>query len=102
MSCAYIAVREPPRCANSSQVMSACLISTRLEPINQETNEMSVVGQSRRSGCVPVTSGLPPTPEMALHCASFGPQIRSAGQRFIASFGNILPGTDADGASPTS
>ena len=27
-------------------------------------------GQSRHSGCVPVTSGLPPTPDMALHCAN--------------------------------
>jgi hypothetical protein len=31
-------------------------------------------------------------------CASFGPDGQSAGQRFIANFGNILPGTDPDGA----
>jgi threonine/homoserine/homoserine lactone efflux protein len=32
----------------------------------------------------------------------FGRDGQSAGQRFIASFGNILPGTEPDGAWPTS
>jgi hypothetical protein len=39
---------------------------------------------------------------VGLLCAGFGPQGQSAGQRFIASFGNILPGTEPDGAWPTS
>ena len=31
---------------------------------------MSVVGQSRHFGCVPITSGLPSTPDMFLHCSN--------------------------------
>jgi hypothetical protein len=74
---------------------SAGLDGAGRQACSRRRTQTTVTGNSSRRSASPRDVRLAPTS---------GRRRRgwSAGQRFIASFGNILPGTDPDGASPTS
>lgn len=56
-----VAVRHARRqLSRCSQCIKACRAAVEL-------GQMSDLGHSRHFGCPPVTSGLPPTPDMPLH-----------------------------------